>query len=77
MTRETDMVRGDNYKDLSDHDLLIALNVKQDGLEKQFSNHLHHHWAITMTALGAAITGGLGFITSLIMLLIKSGVLSG
>jgi hypothetical protein len=59
------------YKIMSDHDLLVALNVKQDSLEKQFTNHLQHHWAVTMAACGAALTGAVGFIFSLIILLIK------
>ena len=48
-----------------------------DLLEKQISNHLHHHWMISMTALGAALTGTLGFVTSILMLVIKSGVFAG
>jgi len=71
------MAREDKYQDMSDHDILIELNVKMDLQEKQFSNHLHHHWMITITALSAALTGFLGFVTSLVMMLIKSGVLKG
>lgn len=64
----------EEYGDLPDHDLLIELNVKMDWMEKQFSNHLHHHWMITLAALSAALTGAIGFVTSLLMLLIKTGV---
>jgi len=41
-----------------DHDKIIEINVKLDGLIEQFSNHLKHHfrysilaWSITLTAL--------------------------
>ena len=44
--------------ELSDHDLLIRLDEKQDSLMAMFTNHLAHHWsylvAIT-TILGGAI----------------------
>jgi len=42
--------------DRSDHDLLICIDVKLGELKKQFDNHLRHHWAITVCALGAAIS---------------------
>jgi len=65
----------EEYREFPDHDLLIELNVKMDMMDKQFSNHLHHHWMITMAAISAALTGGIGFVTSLILLFIKSGVI--
>jgi len=65
----------EEYHASSDHDLLIELNVKTDELSRQFSNHLHHHWTITMVAICAALTGGIGFVTSLILLFIKSGII--
>jgi len=56
----------------SDHDLLIAVNIKQDALMKQFSNHLNHHWMITIAALSAGFMGLASFIVCIIMLLVKS-----
>jgi len=71
------MAHNERYENMSDHDLLIELNVKQDGLEKQFGNHLHHHWMFTITALSAAFTAALGFVTSLVLLIVKSGMFKG
>ena len=65
------MTQADRYRDMEDHDLLIELNIKQDNLEKQFSNHLHHHWMVTIAALSAAFAGALGFVSSVVLLLIK------
>lgn len=71
------MARGDKYDGMSDHDLLIEVVVKQDGFEKQFSNHLHHHWAITIAALSAAFMGAVSLFVSIIMILIKAGIGQG
>ena len=53
-------------KEQSDHDLLIKVDTKLDGLIDQFDNHLVHHfryslmaWAI---ALGAIVTLAIGLI---------------
>jgi len=39
---------------LSDHDLLIRIDERLDGVEMALKNHLHHHWWITVAALTAA-----------------------
>jgi len=39
---------------LSDHDLLIRIDERLDGVEMALKNHLHHHWWITVAALAAA-----------------------
>ena len=38
----------------SDHDLLIRIDERLDGVEMALKNHLHHHWWITVAALTAA-----------------------
>ena len=44
---------------MNDHDLLVRMDEKLSGLSKQFSNHIRHHWAVTipviMIALGLLI----------------------
>ena len=42
--------------ELSDHDLLIRLDVQVGELGKQMRNHLAHHWAIEL-ALATALIG--------------------
>jgi hypothetical protein len=44
--------------EMSDHDMLIRLDEKQDALITMFTNHLAHHWAylVTITTiLGGAV----------------------
>lgn len=65
------------YNEMGDHDLLVQLNVKQDGLEKQFTNHLHHHWMVTIAAIGAGLSGLLAFASLIFMKLIESGIFKG
>lgn len=47
---------------MNDHDLLVEINVKLDELSKQFSNHIRHHWLVTIPV----ITIALGLIIALL-----------
>lgn len=38
-------------KDYSDHDLLIRMDERLEILGKSFSNHLRHHWMVTIPLL--------------------------
>ena len=40
---------------MTDHDLLVRMDVKLDGLSKQFSNHIRHHWLVTIPVLVIAL----------------------
>ena len=40
-------------RELSDHDLLIRIDERVEKLDRCMSNHLKHHWAITLAAVGA------------------------
>jgi hypothetical protein len=40
----------------SDHDRIIRMDENIKWLMNQFGNHLQHHWAITVLAIGAAFT---------------------
>lgn len=51
----------------SDHDLLIRVDEKLDGLITQFSNHLKHHFRYNILAWTVA----LGAIVTLTVALIK------
>jgi len=42
-------------KELSDHDLLIRLDVQVGELCRQMKNHLAHHWAVELALAGALI----------------------
>jgi hypothetical protein len=53
---------------VNDHDLLIAITQDMCWLKKMFSNHLAHHWAITL----AVAVSALGAITSLVLYILKA-----
>ncbi len=38
------------------------METKMDGLTKQFTNHLRHHWAITIVLLGSTVTSVFGLL---------------
>lgn len=55
---------------MDDHDLLIKLGEDICWIKKILSNHLKHHWAITLGACTAAIGG----VVTVIILLVRGGV---
>ena len=40
---------------MNDHDLLVRMDEKLDELSKQFSNHIRHHWMVTIPVLVIAL----------------------
>ena len=42
--------------DLPDHDLLIRIDERVAKLDRCMTNHLAHHWAITLAAVTAVLT---------------------
>ena len=40
----------------SDHDLLIRIDERVTKLDRCMTNHLRHHWAVTVLALGAVVS---------------------
>ena len=43
-------------KNINDHDLLVRLDIKVDGICKNLTNHLAHHFRINLMAWGAALS---------------------
>ena len=46
---------------------LIRMETKQDNLILQFTNHLRHHWAVTLALLSTTAS----LITTVIVMLLK------
>jgi len=40
---------------MNDHDLLVRMDEKLDELSKQFSNHIRHHWLVTIPVIVMAL----------------------
>ena len=51
----------------TDHDILIALKNDMGWLKTQISNHLKHHFAMTLAAFGSALTA----IIALVVVILK------
>lgn len=51
---------------MTDHDLLTCIDAKLKGLKEQFSNHIKHHWMVTIPLIFITF----GSITSLIIALL-------
>jgi len=41
---------------MNDHDLLVRIDERVQKIDKCLSNHLTHHWALTL-AIGTALVG--------------------
>jgi hypothetical protein len=53
---------------------MIEMNVKQDVMETQLSNHLKHHWAITIAAVSSMFMAIAGFVVSIALLWVKGAI---
>jgi hypothetical protein len=42
--------------ELSDHDLLIRIDERVRKLDRCMTNHLSHHWTVSVAVLGAVLT---------------------
>lgn len=40
----------------SDHDLLIRIDERVAKLDRSMTNHLAHHWAVTVALAGSVLT---------------------
>ena len=52
-------------KDITDHDLLIRIDERVSKLDRCMTNHLRHHWMVTLAALAAAFTAVTTLLVSL------------
>jgi hypothetical protein len=50
----------------NDHDLLIRIDERVEKLDRCMTNHLRHHWAVTMLALGAVVSAVLSLLIQLV-----------
>jgi len=51
--------------ELTDHDLLIRIDERVTKLDRCMTNHLRHHWAVTLLALGAVVSAVLSLLIQL------------
>ena len=43
-------------RDMTDHELLVRIDERVNKIDRCLSNHLAHHWALTL-AVGTALVG--------------------
>jgi hypothetical protein len=51
--------------ELSDHDLLIRIDERVHKLDRCMTNHLAHHWSVSVAVLGAVLTALASLIVAL------------
>ena len=56
-------------KKTTNKDMLIKLTTDVGWLKTQFSNHLNHHWQITVILLGAIIAQAVAFVIAAVKLI--------
>jgi len=52
--------------EVSDHDLLTRIDERVRKLDKCMTNHLAHHWVVSVGALGAIFSAALALIVALL-----------
>ena len=62
--KQKDQMGSEMKQDMNDHDWLIRIDERVQKLDRCFSNHLYHHWTITIALLVAV----LGLITKIMWL---------
>ena len=50
-----------------DHDLLVRIDERVTKLDKSMSNHLQHHWALTLAVAGSAFAAATALVVQLVM----------
>ena len=58
----------------SDHEILVLLEAQMLALQLNLTNHLSHHWAVTVLALSAALSGMGSLFVGILLMYIKRGI---
>lgn len=63
-----------DVKSMTDGEWRVYMHMSMKHMMKQFSNHLHHHWMITIVCASAALGGVASFVVGLMLFLMQKGM---
>jgi hypothetical protein len=63
-----------DVKQMTDGEWRVYMHLTMQQLMKQLSNHLRHHWIITVICASAAMGGVFSFVVGLMLFLIQRGM---
>jgi len=63
-----------DVKQMSEGEWRVFMHLTMRQLMKQFSNHLHHHWVVTIICASAALGGISSFVVGLLLFVMQRGI---
>jgi len=63
-----------DVKQMTDGEWRVYMHLTMRQLMKQFSNHLHHHWVVTIVCASAALGGISSFVVGLMLFMMQRGI---
>jgi len=63
-----------DVKSMSEGEWRVYMHVTMKQMMKQFSNHLHHHWVVTIVCASAALAGVSSFVVGIMLFLMQRGL---
>jgi hypothetical protein len=62
-----------DVKKMTEGEWRVYMHLTMKQMMKQFSNHLRHHWMITIVCASAALGGVASFVVGLMLFLMQRG----
>jgi len=63
-----------DVRSMSDEEWRVFMHMSIKHLMKQFSNHLNHHWVVTIICASAALAGISSFIVGIMLFMMQRGM---
>lgn len=63
-----------DVKGMSDAEWRVFMHMSMKYLMKQFSNHLYHHWVVTIICASAALGGISSLIVGIMLFVMQKGI---
>lgn len=61
-------------KGMTEGEWRVYMHLTMKQIMKQFSNHLRHHWMVTIICASAALAGISSFVVGLMLFLVQRGL---
>lgn len=63
-----------DVKHMTEGEWRVYMHLTMGQIMKQFSNHLRHHWMVTIICASAALAGISSFVVGLMLFLVQRGL---
>lgn len=63
-----------DVKGMTEGEWRVYMQMSMQHMMNQFSNHLHHHWVVTIICASAALGGISSFVVGILLFLMQRGM---